>query len=148
MPLAVLLVASRTFDAAPCCGCRCADSVLACAALKGWPGVRWSSALRWAKEAGVAGGLLVATTLRFVALAGAAAARPPAPSTLLWVGVTAARDITRALLSAALLADTIEFATGRALANAAAGTAVVAPATLRLAKFIRAMFTLLLAMAP
>jgi hypothetical protein len=125
-------LASRTFDATPCCVCRGA-SVFACAALKGWPGVRWSNALRSAKEAGVAGGLRVATTLRFIALAGAAAPRPPAPSTLLLVGVTAARDITGALRIAALLAGTIEFATGRALAKAPAGTAVVAPATLRLA---------------
>jgi hypothetical protein len=129
----VLLVASRTFDATPCCACLCATRVFACAALKGWPGVRWSNALRSAKEAGVAGGLRVATTLRVVALAGAAAARLPAPSTLLWVGATAARDITRPLWSAALLAATIVFATGRALAKAPAGTAVVAPATLRLA---------------
>ena len=90
---------------------------------------------RAANGGGGGGGAAFAMTWRLATAAGGAATRfavaARAPSTLLFVGATAARETTGAEASCCAFTFTAALATGCALTKACCGTAVTAPETLR-----------------
>jgi hypothetical protein len=105
--------------------------------LTGTPGCAAMAFCLAANGTGAGGGVFLTTTARLITAAGGAATWPAleafAPNTACGVGTTATRGVIGADAICCGVTFTAAPATGCALANAFCGTAVTAPATVRLA---------------